>query len=87
LNEYDLALEAVNKSLELNSTSLAYHWKGGILMKLGRYQEAIDSLEKALNIDPQNPTLWELKAEALKELGRMNESNEASAKADELSLG
>jgi tetratricopeptide (TPR) repeat protein len=86
LEEYDSALYAINRSLDLNFTSNAWHWKGGILMKSGRYQEAIDSLEKALNTDPLNPSLWELKAEALKELGRINESKEAADKAEELSL-
>ena len=53
MGEYDRALEAVNRAIEINP-SLAGAWllKATVLRGLGRYEEAIESLDKALEFNP-----------------------------------
>jgi Flp pilus assembly protein TadD len=50
----------------------------------GKYDEAIQAYNKAIEIDPQDAYAWNNKGVALKSLGHTTESNEAFAKAKDL---
>jgi Flp pilus assembly protein TadD len=53
LNGNDEALEALDKSIELNPDNAeAWHWKGEALYNLERNAEARKALEKAIKIEP-----------------------------------
>jgi Flp pilus assembly protein TadD len=51
---------------------------------LGRYEEAVNAIEKAVEIDPNYGGGWYDKGTYLKLLGRTTEANAAFAKAKEL---
>jgi hypothetical protein len=59
--EREETLEAYNKSIELNpKDSEGWRSKGVVLSYLGRYEEAIQSTEKAIEIDPTNKNaVWQ----------------------------
>jgi Flp pilus assembly protein TadD len=50
----------------------------------GKHNEAIQALDKAIEIDPQYAKAWNKKGDALKSLGRITEADAAFAKAKEL---
>jgi tetratricopeptide (TPR) repeat protein len=58
--------------------------KGGSLSSLGRYQEAIDCLDKALEIDPRYAYAWTNKGACLRSLGRYQEAISCYDKALEI---
>jgi tetratricopeptide (TPR) repeat protein len=62
----------------------AWDNKGEALRMLEMYDEAIQALDEAIELDPNLADAWNNKAEALKALGKSSESNEAFAKAKEL---
>jgi tetratricopeptide (TPR) repeat protein len=49
-----------------------------------RYDDAIESYDKAIQMEPDRAGIWADKRETLKALGRNTESDEAFAKAKEL---
>ena len=59
--EREETLEAYNKSIELNPRdSEVWRNKGLVLSALGRYEEAIQATEKAIEIDPTNKNaVWQ----------------------------
>ena len=59
----------------------AWNNKGLALDKLGRYQEAVDSYEKALKIDPGYVKAWNNKGLALDKLGRYQEAVDSYERA------
>jgi len=51
--DFKEALECYNESLESNPNSLeTWFLRAGVLAELGRYQEAVSSYDKAIEIDP-----------------------------------
>ncbi len=54
---YTDALKFFNKAIELDQNN-AWYWvnKGDTLQKLGKFEEAIESYEESLQIDPSNQT-------------------------------
>jgi tetratricopeptide (TPR) repeat protein len=56
-----------------------------VLGKLGRYEEAFQAIDKALELNPDNYGVWKNKGDVLKELGRYEEALQAIDKALELS--
>jgi Flp pilus assembly protein TadD len=58
--------------------------KGIALEDLGKYDEAIQAFDKALELDPQNAEAWSEKGYALGELGKYDEAIQALDKAIEL---
>ena len=87
---YDLALMCINKSIEawektgylqgLPSVmgdvgpSDSWNLKGIILNRLGRYEEAINCFDVALNINPENYYAWANKGDVLYEQGNYEEA-------------
>jgi len=59
--------------------------KGVNLRSLGRYQEAIECYDKALQIDPRNADAWNSRGNSLNCLGRYHEAIECLDKALEIS--
>src|SRR3989339_609453 len=57
--EYQKALEAINKSIKINSNnSEAYITQSTIYQVQNHYNKALNSLNKALAIDPLNPKIF-----------------------------
>lgn len=57
--------------------------RSSALVEEGRFEEALDGIEKALTANPEEPELLELKARISREIER-REARAAAAKADEL---
>ncbi|NLA38882.1 MAG: tetratricopeptide repeat protein, partial [Methanomicrobiales archaeon] len=62
----------------------AWNNKGLALRKLGRYDEAIQCYDRALEIDPKNAKAWSSKSYALWNLGRNAEAIQCSDRALEI---
>jgi TolB-like protein/Flp pilus assembly protein TadD len=76
-NEFAAAEAAFRRGLELSPNSSRSHLEFGIFLRdsaVGRYEEALSSLEKALELDPLSvsTTLW--MGAILNRLGRFDES-------------
>ena len=65
-------------------TTKAWYSKCSALHNLGKYNEAVEALDKAIEIEPQYAEAWSNKSFALKALGRTTEADAAFAKAKEL---
>ena len=75
---WDDALEAVNKSLELNPKSgVWWHFKAFVLTELDRKEEALAAFDEALRQNPEDFDNMGWKASLLMEMKRYNESIEA----------
>jgi tetratricopeptide (TPR) repeat protein len=70
------ALAAYEKVIELNGSMeiTAMLTKGNILLNLGKSEEAIAVIDKAIQLDPKNPQAWKEKALDSYVLGKYNES-------------
>lgn len=70
---YAAALEDANKTVSLNSTwSKGYSRKGSALAYLGKYDEAIATYEKGLELEPGNQQLASGLAEVRKQVEEAN---------------
>ena len=78
--QYEEALEWYDKIFEINPDyTQAYAGKGDALFRLKRYEEAIESLGRAIALEPDMstvPTLRVLMGEAAQALGRLEEASE-----------
>jgi len=80
LGRLDLALQDLNTSIALEPSPVSLECRGGILRKMGRYEEAIEDFNHAQAMDPQG---WKdaflplLRADCHARLG-----NETAAMAD-----
>ena len=63
---------------------MAWSSKAYALYNLKRYDEALQAIGKATELDPQNAYLWNNKGLVLEALGRSEEANECRNKAKEL---
>lgn len=81
-NQFDKALENLNKSLELDPDNPELWFARGVaLYNLKRYDESLESLNSSLLIDPENGAALYLKGDVLRIVYRVNESEEYLAKA------
>jgi tetratricopeptide (TPR) repeat protein len=72
------ALKEYERLLEITPTSGRYHlWKGICLLKLGKKEEALPVLEKAVTLDPRLPDGWFQLAILYQERGEAQKSEEA----------
>jgi tetratricopeptide (TPR) repeat protein len=84
INAYDEAIK-----LDPNSTQTWQAWngKGDALYGQGKYDEAVQAYDRAIQLCPNNGIPWAYKGDALKALGRNNESETAYAMARDLGFG
>jgi len=64
--------------------ALAQCNKGFTFLHQGKYDEAIQACDKAIELDPKFAESWNNKGKALKALGRITEAEAAFAKANKL---
>lgn len=74
--------QMINESDPLNANS--WNHKGKSLFKLGKYEEAIEAFDKAIEVNPRLAVAWMNKGVALNKLRRYNESLQAYNKAIEI---
>jgi tetratricopeptide (TPR) repeat protein len=79
--------EAIRLALNNFQVWQAWNGKGNSLSKQGKYQEAIQAYDEAIQILPDNSMVWSNKGDALKAMGRNDESNVAYATAKGLGFG
>jgi tetratricopeptide (TPR) repeat protein len=59
LHEYELAIEDLSKSIELNSTNAsAYHSRGMVYYELKDYDLAVNDFKQAINLSNDNPVTF-----------------------------
>jgi protein O-GlcNAc transferase len=59
LQEYELAIEDLSKSIELNDTNAsAYHSRGMVYYELKDYNLAVNDFKKAINLSHENPVTY-----------------------------
>lgn len=81
------AQEKIDKLLKRNKKDYFLWWLKGYVFLYGgndRYEEAVESFDKAISLDPDNSFAWEFKAIALRSLGRYEEAIACYDKSMEL---
>jgi tetratricopeptide (TPR) repeat protein len=81
---YEEALGAFDKLIEINPTKDFYINKGDCLIQLKRFDEAIGPYEKAAEEDPGDFKVWEVLGDLYESNGMMDKAKEARDKAEEL---
>ena len=75
LNKYEESLDCINNALKLNSSFHELNIEGEILVHLGRYEEALKVLDKAISTKNKEVNLAKLtKVKVLGELGMADEA-------------
>ena len=82
--DFARALQAAEELVEIIGNTWAWAMHGGVLGILGRTDEALVSLNKALEMDPDNAHAWYGKGLALGQGGRYSEALASLDKAVEL---
>ena len=78
--DYGRAVRAYEKVIHMSDPNnnpdydIPWYSKGAALISLGRFEEAIESLDKAIEINPLNEITWNNKGNALSRLGRHREA-------------
>ena len=88
---YEEAIEAYNRAIELEPHNATFYiakvpslnMLAIITNNQSKRNESLQTINKALQIDPKNPSSWELKGEVFSQMKRYNESLEAYDKAVE----
>ena len=80
-----IILLVLTTSAQGQQTAEDWFNKGDTLTSQGKYDEAIQAYDQAIQLKPNYDTAWYNKGVALKALGRTNESDAAFAKAKEMS--
>jgi tetratricopeptide (TPR) repeat protein len=76
--------KATKYDLTYSHVSDAYRDIGAVYQKKGKYVEAINAYDNAIEINPQNSDVWIFKATCLEHLGNYNEAEKAYDKALEI---
>lgn len=69
LTEYDRAIAAASK--DVPGAEIPWYGKGATLILLGRYEEALRAIDRALDINPRNEVAWVNKGNALTRMGQV----------------
>jgi len=69
LTEYDRAIAAASKGVP--GAEIPWYGKGATLILLGRYEEALRAIDRALDINPRNEVAWVNKGNALTRMGQL----------------
>ncbi|MGL5792885.1 MAG: tetratricopeptide repeat protein [Xenococcaceae cyanobacterium] len=56
--------------------------KGIALIELKRYKEALNSFDRAKDIEPNDPLVWSNRGFVLEKLGKPTEARDSDRKAD-----
>ncbi|HAT13926.1 MAG TPA: serine/threonine protein kinase [Microcoleaceae bacterium UBA11344] len=85
LKIYEEAVETYDEQLKANPNNLKW-WveRGSVLSKLGRFNDVLNSAEKALKVDPDFYPALVLKGNALRVTGKADEALQAYNKAMEI---
>ena len=85
-NEHKELENSIKKldDLLIKNTGEAWKSKGHTIDGQGKYDEAIQAYDKAIEINPQDADAWNSKGIVLKLFGRTTEADSAFAKAKEL---
>ncbi len=74
-NDLNSSLQYLDKSININPQfAVAWNNKVIVLVRLGRYEEALATSDKSININPQNADSWNNKGSVLDQLGRYEEA-------------
>ena len=68
LAEYDRAIATAREGVP--GAEIPWYGKGATLILLGRYDDALRAIDKALDINPRNEVAWVNKGNALTKMGR-----------------
>ena len=72
-------MDYVNKAIEIDEgDSISYDTRAEILLNLKRYEEALKDIDKAIELNPQEPHHQELRQDILSAMN--NPDNHKSAK-------
>jgi protein O-mannosyl-transferase len=83
--DYETALRYLDRTLALNPNFAdAYGSRSAVLMAAGRYREAAEAADRAVELDPQNPTYRNNFGMALWRLGYLVDAEKALAQAIKL---
>lgn len=74
MDEYELALEEIELQLKLAQSERYFVQKGVILLNMNREEEAMDTLEQALRINPRSSVTFNMIGYAHKKNGRLEEA-------------
>lgn len=69
LTEYDRAIATASK--DVPGAEIPWYGKGATLILLGRYEEALLAIDRALDINPRNEVAWVNKGNALTRMGQL----------------
>ncbi|MEM4293655.1 MAG: tetratricopeptide repeat protein, partial [Thermoplasmata archaeon] len=86
LNQYDASENCFDRAIRLNpKNGMAWYHKALILTGTGKnIEEALAAYDKALEIFPDNKSIWAGKGEAYRLLGRTDEAVQCYLKVQEL---
>jgi tetratricopeptide (TPR) repeat protein len=76
LGEYKNALDSFNHILDENNFPPAFYERAKVYRKMDRNEQALNSLDRALYLDPQNPLILLQKSDLLMEMGKLTDSLE-----------
>ena len=82
--EYENAIEYIDQYLEFNSNDRVWTLRGLALVRLERFEQAIASYDKAIELEPDNERAWIELGFALVQLERLEEAIASYDKAIEL---
>jgi len=78
-----------SENMDLGQLKQEERWvkKGNILDSQGKFEEAIASYDKALQIDPDDADAWFDKGETLEKMGKLTEAEKCFKIATKLYVG
>lgn len=82
--EWKSGLEDSRYALGLQAEPTYYDTRGYLLLRLGRIQEALPDVERAVREEPETPDHWEHRAAVYQALGRLKEAEQDRARAKTL---
>jgi len=83
--DYERALYKLNKAIEMMpGNDNAYMWNGYVSRRAGLWDQAVDSMQRSLKLDPRVHFTWHEYALTLMYLHRYEEAKQAIAKAREI---
>ncbi len=88
LRNHEEAIKAFDQTIALKDDfHPAWVGKALALLELKRSQEALEAIEKAKDLQPKDPDIWDIRGEILKELGKQQEANNSYFQAERLRGG